>query len=207
MSNHVENDLYIYGPPADVQTLLEFVGMTRETPTFDFNVLIPYPERFVAMDKEHDEISQILNAKSDCDMAAIFAEWEQAQQAYQDKWGTVRDGFNSGGWEWRCENWGTKWNAYKVERRDYQIDISGKVRIILTFKTAWQPPSFRIFELLQQKFPAVSLTLEFYECGGCFCGGAQWLSEDDYEGDDIVPWKAGYRVNEWRSEYHGVRGG
>lgn len=44
---------------------------------------------------------------------------QEAWEAYKAKWGTDKNGYNSGGYEWCQDAWGTKWNAYAVARRDY----------------------------------------------------------------------------------------
>lgn len=47
-------------------------------------------------------------------------------------------------YEWRCNEWGTKWNAYEVEQHDN----------IVEFKTAWAAPH-PVIERLAEIFPDV----------------------------------------------------
>lgn len=181
MPNHCHNDLWISGPSEDVAKLLAHIGADKEEPEFDFNTLIPYPERFAQMDSEAEEAIKSPEA------------WE----AYKAKWGTDRDGYNSGGYEWCHDAWGTKWNAYDVARRDY-------CGICLTFQTAWSPPQ-PVIVALAKMFPTVTLSLEFFERGGAFTGGFTLWSEEDWYEDE--PWQAGMISDEWKGKYKGQRGG
>lgn len=140
MPNHCENDLYISGPwygfeaadkareASDIQAVLEFIGMTRAEPTFDFNTLIPYPKLWEEMDQDAREYYRALDEESDPIKRA--AAYNAARELYQMKWHTDKDGYNSGGYEWCYEHWDTKWNAYDVARRDYDGNV------IVTFQTA-----------------------------------------------------------------------
>ena len=46
-------------------------------------------------------------------------------------------------YDWRCDNWGTKWNAYDTE-------IPGEN--LLVFTTAWGPPE-RVIATLAERYP------------------------------------------------------
>lgn len=173
MPNHCENDLWISGPSADVDALLAKVGANETPPRFDFNAVIPYPEEFAALDRERDELG-----------------YEGLRAKYGEH---AKDGFNSGGYEWCHENWGTKWNAYAVARRDYG-------GVCITFQTAWAPP-IPVIRALSAQFPTCRLSLEYFECGMEFCGGLTLNSLDDVENDECEP------EDEWKGTYKGRRGG
>lgn len=219
MPNHVENDLYIDGPAEDVAALLVLIGADETPPAFDFKCLIPYPEPFASMDADHRAAEEAGKAAG---LAAIgewppfdhpeFSErraayWRAASaamdplmDAYEAKWGTRRDGYNAGGYEWCSATWGTKWGAYDVERRDR------RGRVCLTFRTAWSPPADEVFAALHRRFPRVTLAHEYFERGMGFCGGGEWPSEEDWYEDG--PWAPGTKINAWESRaYRGVRGG
>ncbi|MFZ1411861.1 MAG: hypothetical protein WAS07_10415 [Micropruina sp.] len=202
MPNHVENDLYITGPEADVVAALEFMGVNETPAKFDFGRIIPYPEPYASMDAEYQAIPDLVGVYRDGPEWDARAEARRvATSAYKAKWNTTSDGFNSGGYEWRLNAWGTKWGAYDVKRRDYDN------KVIVTFQTAWSPPSDAIFAALAQRFPACSLTLEYFERGMGFCGGASWLSKDDWWNED-KPYTPSAKTGAWESrEYCGVRGG
>lgn len=154
------------------------------------------------MDAEREAIPDLVGVyRDDPEYPARKAAREAAQAAYFAKWGTDSDGYNVGGYQWCIQAWGTKWGAFDVQRRDYRRCT------ILTFRTAWSPPSDLIFSELQKKFPTVSLELEYFERGMGYCGGAEWPAEDNYYEDD-KPWEAGIKVREWQTEgYRGKRGG
>lgn len=59
---------------------------------FDFNVLIPYPAQYKALD----------DARSAAEKQGV-------------KWPDLpKDGYNQGGYEWCVKHWGAKWNAYAI---------------------------------------------------------------------------------------------
>lgn len=182
MPNHCHNDLWIRGNTEDVANLLAYIGADKEQPAFDFNTLIPYPEKFKQMDQE---------------MEAVYKD-ATLLDAYKAKWGTSSDGYNSGGYDWCHNEWGTKWNAYGVARRDY-------MGICLSFQTAWAPPAPVILALAKM-FPKCSLSLEYLEQGGAFAGGFSCESEDDWYDED-EPWEAVKVTDKWEAKYRGKRGG
>lgn len=202
MPNYCENDLYIQGARADVDALLLHVGMYKPQPEFDFNTLIPYPDRFRMMDDEAEAFNWEKTPRlDDPERAFKLAELQKLKDAYTAKWGVESDGFNSGGYEWCCEAWGTKWGAGDVARRDYDG------RACITFQTAWGPPVPVIIALAKQ-FPLVTLTIEYFEHGGQFAGGFQCPSEKDYYDEEKQAWEPGLITDEWECKtYRGVRGG
>lgn len=63
--------------------------------------------------------------------------------------------------DWAVENWGTKWNAYDIERRGDTV---------IKFETAWSMPS-RILQKLAETFPSDKLIMEWAdEDFGCNAG-------------------------------------
>lgn len=184
MPNHCHNDLYIDGPDDDVRILLDRIGASETPPRFDFNAVIPYPERFRVLDDDRRAFEKEHG-------------WQKARELMLAKHGTESDGFNSGGYEWCIENWGTKWGAYEVARRDYE-------RACITFQTAWGPAPL-VIAALHRAFPRVSMHLEYFELGMAIAGGMSFLSKDD---SDLEKWAAGTPERKWETrEYHGSRGG
>ena len=62
-------------------------------------------------------------------------------------------------WDWRVQNWGTKWNSYDcevIEMDDEQVEY--------TFSTAWGPPE-GVIEKLREQYPDVSITAFYDEPG------------------------------------------
>lgn len=175
MPNHCHNDVYIYGPDAEVKRLLELVGASKGEPEFNFDAIIPYPKRFKDADEAANKLKLLDRLKAG-----------------------IKDGFNSGGYEWCCENWGTKWNAYQVKRRDY-------CGACVTFQTAWNTP-MPVFQALHVLFPLTTIRVEWFERGQAVAGGYSFFAKEDWYEDG--EWKPGLLANEWQCEnYLGHRGG
>lgn len=181
MPNHCENDLYVTGPVGEVNALLCLIGADKDPPEFNCGAVIPYPEEFAVKDRDRKELSN-----------------DEFKAKHGEK---AVDGFNDGGYEWCCENWGTKWGAYEVTTRKTHHGST----IILTFKSAWSPPS-PVIVALHKKFPACALRLEYFEMGAAYCGGFSCIPEEDYCGG-LTPWAPGKKTDEWSGEYRGHRGG
>lgn len=63
-------------------------------------------------------------------------------------------------YSWNVNNWGTKWNAYSVERNE------GEVK----FETAWSHP-YPVIEALSRRFPEVTFDVRYAdEDRGANCG-------------------------------------
>ena len=117
MPNWTENELTITGP--DVQKVLNTIHSEahddEDARLLDFDKIIPYPKAYRELDQHAHEYQQKFMAISREDperqtkLEALAAEYGVEPGA---PW--IKDGFNSGGYEWTCEFWGTKWNAAHV---------------------------------------------------------------------------------------------
>ena len=180
MPNHCYNELIVDGSQEHVDEMFLFIASGEGD--FDFNKIIPYPEHF----KQRDD-----------DATAARATEEMA--AFIEKYGTNSDGYNSGGYTWCWDNWGTKWNAYEGTRLNYS----------LFFQTAWDPPK-PVIVALAKLFPDVTFHLEFFERGLGFAGGFSCFGRRDYyeEEHEDKPFEAGRVCREWfTKEYRGSKGG
>ena len=81
-----------------------------------------------------------------------------------------REKYGKNNWyDWSCDHWGTKWNAYDCEFHDNVVE----------FSTAWAAPD-PIYCALGKKFPKHKFEIRFAdEDLGCNCG------EISVEGDEI----------------------
>ena len=82
-------------------------------------------------------------------------------------------------YDWRIEKWGTKWDAYDCYQNDLQLDY-----VCLGFYTAWSPP-LPYYKALSEKYPLLSIDIEYSEPGGDFAGtekyqGGELLEEEHY---------------------------
>ena len=62
-------------------------------------------------------------------------------------------------YEWKCEEWGTKWDACEAHIDHNDIDY-----FAVSFETAWSPPVNWIKNIMQD-FPDLQFTLEYDEPG------------------------------------------
>ena len=137
MPNWCNNELIISGNKKDVE---EFCEKIRGDDTvLDFNKIIPYPEHFAKADAEADK----------------------ARDEGLKKDSEIKDGYNSGGYEWCCDNWGTKWNACDVTFED-RLNIDDYNEIDIDFRTAWDPP-LPIIKNIIELFPKLSFDFEWNE--------------------------------------------
>ena len=117
MPNWTENELTITGP--DVNKVLETIRSEtiedHDMRILDFNRIIPYPQIYRDMDKRAEEYQEKLHV-----IATDDPERQQKLEALGAEYGVepgtpwLKDGFNSGGYEWCCSSWGTKWQPCHV---------------------------------------------------------------------------------------------
>ena len=103
----------------------------------------------------------------------------------------IADGFNSGGYEWCVLHWGTKWGIYDARLIDSVLK-GKRSKVIYRLSSAWSPPNPVIFAM-SNKYKDLRFKLKYYECGVGFKG--------------IFEVKAGVRLTDSQSDYHGRRGG
>ena len=86
---------------------------------------------------------------------------------HEDPWLTYRwsDGRQDDRWyDWRVQNWDTKWDAYDVVVTDDDPECTE-----VEFNTAWSPPE-AICNELREQYPDVSISW-FYDEPGCEIAG------------------------------------
>ena len=155
MPNYVKNILSFDGDPVQVDRL--FSTIQGENGPMDFNKLIPMPSeleiesgsRTAAGFKKYMAFLAVTGLHTEMEPAYLAAhpeidreEWDLGKQAYQNiqKYGCPT------WYEWRIQNWGTKWNASGAEVLDGR----------LSFLTAWDAPN-PVMEKLSEMFPTVSI--------------------------------------------------
>ena len=70
-------------------------------------------------------------------------------------------------YDWRVQNWDTKWDCYDVVVTDDDIEHGGQFEV--EFNTAWSPPE-AICHALREQYPDVSISW-FYDEPGCEIAG------------------------------------
>ena len=68
-------------------------------------------------------------------------------------------------YNWRCQNWGTKWDAYSLEIDDTDMPHGFEV----TFETAWSPPE-EVCNAIRDQYDDLSISW-FYDEPGCEIAG------------------------------------
>lgn len=177
--NWCENELTVSGPDLKYFKIFAKYGSVEQPEIvagellereggkslIDFRVFIPYPEEFAEPDRKTREY-----CKEHKGFVAPF-----------------KDGYNSGGYEWCIQNWGTKWGASETE---IIKETSRSVRY--TFQTAWSPP-IPVVREMSRKFPSLRFRIRFWEGGMGFQGN--WI------------FKAGKDIKHEEKDYKGGRGG
>ena len=68
-------------------------------------------------------------------------------------------------YNWRCHNWGTKWDAYSMEIDE--VDMPNGFEV--TFETAWSPPE-EVCYAIKEQYDDLSMSW-FYDEPGCEVAG------------------------------------
>ena len=68
-------------------------------------------------------------------------------------------------YNWRCQNWGTKWDAYSMEIDE--VDMPNGFEV--TFETAWSPPE-EVCYAIKEQYDDLSISW-FYDEPGCEVAG------------------------------------
>lgn len=92
------------------------------------------------------------------------------------------------GYNWRVDNWGTKWEAHEVEARP------GMCEIEFFFDTAWAPP-VPVVQELSRLFPDAVVGLAYDEPGMDFGGYVMFR-----EGEVVEGAEGGSRAYSWADQ-------
>ena len=149
MPNWCANELYIASK--NKHTLDAFtkkVGLKDDKPDFDFGKILPEPdyEKVEVLPTFPDIVGDKKPVKSD------------------HAW-----------WDWRVQNWGTKWDACESHICNNDINF-----FCVSFETAWSPPIDWIDNIMEN-FPDLCFELEYEEPGMGFGGLLQAQYETIWE--------------------------
>lgn len=132
----------------------------------DTNKFIPYPKKYSSMDKRSKTIME-KTGKS------------------------IRDGFNSGGYNWCLNNWGTKWGICDANYQGIHIQKT-QIKLSYNFITAWSPCNPIILKM-SKMFPKMKFVYRYWEGGSGFRG--------------TIIFKANKILKDSCYDYKGYRGG
>ena len=157
MPNHITNRLTIIGTEEQVKQVLEAIKGEREDQFIDFNKIAPIPKELentqspirIISQEEYDEQEKRIAEGNLTDNEKNFGLSRgltpELANEYRKKFGHA-DWYN-----WRLENWDTKWNAYE----QVQIDEN-----VIEFQTAWSTP-FSLLVNLSELFSEVTFEVRF----------------------------------------------
>ena len=195
MPNWCDCDLSIGAVDEDKKSITElkkFVKFAKSKDNaIDTEKFIPYPKKLRDADIKVQKVRDAHRKKQD---KANFKDMTKEEQETwikknPDKSWKMKDGFNNGGYDWCCKNWGTKWGICdaSLEDEDYKYG-----RLNYQFKSAWSPPAPVIVKM-SKLFPTLTFDLRYFECGGGYNG---WLS-----------CRGGIALENKTGDYFGNRGG
>ena len=155
MPNYVKNILSFDGDPVQVDRL--FSTIQGENGPVDFDKLIPMPseleiesgsrtaagfKKYMKFIVDHGFSTEREPAYLNAHLEIDREEWALGKQAFHNL-----QNFGYPTWyEWRSQNWGTKWNASHGEVADGR----------LSFLTAWNAPK-PVMEKLAKMFPSITI--------------------------------------------------
>ena len=136
MPNHITNIVRLSGNDSDVQKLLSSVRSDESE--FDFNQIVSIPDELRDTTAPTRIISEEAYARKERGITQKMSD-DLKNKYGADNW-----------YEWTCNNWGTKWNAYDIFVDGYDIQ----------FDTAWSTPD-PIFRILSEQHPNVLIHVRY----------------------------------------------
>lgn len=152
MPNWCQNNLRVYGDTIEIsefkQATLKLVKEENlETTEFTFEGLYPTPE-------------ELLNSISPAKI-----EDGETEEQFSARLKRLREEYGASDWyEWRIENWGTKWDADETLILEDSVD-----ELYLCFNTAWAPPT-EWLKKVSLRFPNLNFVMDYMEEGQGYCG-------------------------------------
>ena len=144
MPNWCYNRITIYGDEKTEAKLKEIEEIFESKQPF--NEIYPIPD-FKNIPNEKGELP-VLEQMKNPDGSVMWETYNFPDGKNDDRW-----------YDWRLQNWDTKWEASEVE---IELDDSEILRV--EFDTAWSPPE-GVMEKLREKFPDVSFQCFYDEPG------------------------------------------
>ena len=123
-----------------------------------------------------------------------------------DNSGILIDRYGADNWyDWQCNNWGTKWDVYCNNIKDWFVkkEWKGPYHITLEFDTAWGPPTEAIKRLKMSYAAQISVARIQYVAEGDFCGiydastGEQIEDTEFVDNPDLPKLAAAFKKYGW----------
>ena len=147
MPNHCHNRVTIYGSGNDTDETRAQIAKLKQIFEDEnvFTQIIPEPDWPNTPNKD-GELPQMVE---DTFPRSVFKSTGMTDQRWYD---------------WRVQNWDTKWDAYDVEVTDDDPE-----QLEVEFNTAWAPPE-AICHKLREDYPDIAISW-FYDEPGCEIAG------------------------------------
>ena len=156
MPNHCHNRVTIYSGGNDTEETREQIAKLKEIFEDEecFTQIIPEPDwlntPLMSSDMPKYDWDQPLGKLGELPQPnGTF----QSTDRRDDRW-----------YDWRIQNWDTKWDCYDVEVIDEDPDC-----VEIQFDTAWSPPE-AICSALREQYPDIAISW-FYDEPGCEIAG------------------------------------
>jgi hypothetical protein len=209
MPNHVTNNLIVSGvSPERLTEILEKIsGYQHYEPEYegdkaedkfraiDFNKIIPMPESLNCISGSDGDTALLavygigINryfGTGQQEAKELLAKMDEKRKEDAIKLAEIyKHNYEEYGcttwYEWCCENWGTKWNAYSTERNENEI----------RFKTAWATPC-KIIKELSKQYPDATFSVSYADedlgqnCGRYTLHNGELLEEWYPEGEESL---------------------
>ena len=164
MPNHCHNRVTFYPAGGDTEKAIEDIKAIKQIFEDEncFTQIIPEP------DWHNTPLMSSDMPKYDWDKAKgkVGELPVMTKQTYGESLRFPSTGHQDDRWyDWRVQNWDTKWDAYDVEQHDFDDPDQYEV----TFNTAWCPPD-AICNQIREDYPDIGVSW-FYDEPGCEIAG------------------------------------
>jgi hypothetical protein len=161
MPNWTYIQLEISGKPEELKKLIkETITVTKVDKVVNHeinnNAIMPYPEHFKEMDRIAKEKEKEYKNK-------VFIDNEESSK---EAMLLPKDGFNSGGYEWCSQNWGSKWGFCNSHLEDQDIEDGS---ISIRTESPWTHP-LGLMEDWSKKYPDLEFVYDVEEESNAFVG-------------------------------------
>ena len=158
MPNHCHNRVTFYAPTGSTESLCQIAKLKQIFEDEDtFGQIIPEPDW-----------ANTPLLTSDNRFGTKYGNDGELPQYVEDPWKRLvfksTDITDQRWYDWRVQNWDTKWDAYDVEVTDDDPE-----QLEVEFNTAWSPPE-AICNQIREDYPDVSVSW-FYDEPGCEIAG------------------------------------
>ena len=153
MPNHCYNEVTIQSTREDIENIMEH--LRGDKTMFDFNNLVPMPEELKELHYINAEgkewyysvkkYKESLNGEKDPYLDFPDLDWIKENHIDDFTLRRLVNKYGTASWyDWCCENWGTKWNAYDVEYFTGPIPNATNIKegrqLVYRLATAWAEP-------------------------------------------------------------------